>query len=121
MSDKNLASAEAYYKAMSDKDLSGMAQNVHADVRFLGPLGEMVGKEVFIEAVGQFMSLYDKISLRAKFAAGDQVMVAYDLICPEPSGVFRVAALITFKDNLIYRIELFFDARPFDRSEDEDE
>lgn len=33
--ERNVASAEAYHKAMNDKDLSGMARHLHPDVRFL--------------------------------------------------------------------------------------
>jgi hypothetical protein len=34
----------------------------------------------------------------------------------EPIGVCRAAALMTFKDGLIVRNELFFDASPFKRN-----
>jgi hypothetical protein len=43
-------------------------------------------------------------------------MLAYDLDCLAPIGVLRVAALIKFEDDLISRIELFFDARPFEQN-----
>ena len=53
--------------------------------------------------------------MRVKFAFGNQVMLAYDLNCVSPIGTIRVAALMTFEDNLISSIELFFDARAFDK------
>jgi hypothetical protein len=43
-------------------------------------------------------------------------MVVYDLDCPEPVGPFSSSALMTFENGLITKIELFYDARPFDKS-----
>jgi hypothetical protein len=40
-------------------------------------------------------------------------MVNYEADFGDPYGIVRSAALITCKDNLIARIELFFDPRPF--------
>jgi hypothetical protein len=42
-----------------------------------------------------------------------EAMLAYDGDFGDPIGICRTAALLTFKDNLIIRIELFFNARPF--------
>jgi len=35
MTRSNAASAEAYYKAMNDKDMSAMAQHLHPDVQLV--------------------------------------------------------------------------------------
>ena len=40
-------------------------------------------------------------------------MLTYDMNFAEPIGVCRAAALMTFKDGLIMRNEIFFEARPF--------
>ena len=45
MTQRNVASAEAYYKAMGDQDLAGMAQQLHPDVRLVTPMEELTGKE----------------------------------------------------------------------------
>jgi len=42
--------------------------------------------------------------------------VDYNMDFGEPIGVCRVAALMTFKDGLIVRNELFFDTRPFEKN-----
>jgi hypothetical protein len=42
-------------------------------------------------------------------------MLTYDMDFIAPVGVCRAAALMTFKDGLIIRNEIFFDARPFDK------
>jgi hypothetical protein len=52
--------------------------------------------------------------VKVSFGSEDQAMVNYDVDFGDPFGVVRTAALITRKENLIARIELFFDARPFE-------
>ena len=42
-------------------------------------------------------------------------MVENNVACPAPIGMIQTAALMTFKDGLIARIELFYDARPFEK------
>lgn len=46
-------------------------------------------------------------------------MLAYDMIVPDPIGKFRAAALMGFENNKITRIELFYDARPFEMKKDD--
>ena len=41
-------------------------------------------------------------------------MFAYDFMFPEPIGKLRAAVLMEFKDQLISKIELFYDGRPFE-------
>jgi len=46
-------------------------------------------------------------------------MLAFDLDFPPPIGNLPIAALMTFKNKLIVKIELFYDARPVDMKKDE--
>jgi hypothetical protein len=113
MTDRNVASAEAYYKAMKDKDLSGMARHLHPDVRLVTPMEELTGKEAVLGAAQRLLPLIIGIQVHAKFGSEDQAMLTYDMNFAEPVGVCRAAALMTFQDGLIMRNEIFFDARPF--------
>jgi ketosteroid isomerase-like protein len=47
MAEKNVTSAEAYYKAMNDKDAAGVARHLHPDVQFIGPMATLAGKTRF--------------------------------------------------------------------------
>lgn len=116
---KNLVLAEAYYIAMDKKDIEGIAKCLHPDVEFIGPLDQRSGKENLLEAVKGFTAFIKHIRVRAKFASGNQAMIAYDADCPEPIGIIRAAALMTFKNDLIAKIELFYDARPFEVKKNE--
>jgi hypothetical protein len=115
MTEKNVASAVAYYKAMADKDLTGMARHLHPHVHLVSPLEELTGKEAVLAAVKPFVNLIKSIKVYAKFGSEEQAMLTYDMDFAEPIGVCRAAALMTFKDALIVRNELFFDSRFFNK------
>jgi SnoaL-like protein len=115
MTEKNVASAVAYYKAMADKNLTGMARHLHPDVRLVTPMEELTGKEAVLEAAKRLLPLINSIKVHAKFGSEDQAMLTYDMDFAAPIGVCRAAALMTFKDGLIMRNEIFFDARPFNK------
>jgi hypothetical protein len=114
--DSNLAAAEAYYKAFfEDKDPDRLARHLDPEVRFIGPLADLSGRAAVIDGARRLMPQVESYQVRARFGAGDEVMLAYDLRCAPPVGLLRTAALLTFAQGLIVRIELFFDARPFGR------
>ena len=119
MSEKNLTSAVAYYQAMNNKDLSTMEKYLHPEVRLISPLADITGKEAVLNSVKQFLSIFNKLTIRAQLGSGDQVMLAYDLDCPTPIGLYRGAVLLTFREGLINCYELFFDAKPIERMKNE--
>jgi hypothetical protein len=116
MAERNVACAEAYYKAINDKDVKGVACHLHPQVQFVGPMASLAGKEPVLEAARRFMSLIHGIRVRAKFGSEHQAMLSYDADVGEPIGICRTAVLMTFRDDMIERIELFYDARPFDKN-----
>ena len=115
MNKNNVAIAEAYYTAMGEKNVVDMEQYLHPDVQFIGPLAEMRGKEAVLEAVKRLIAFFKILTIRATFGSGDQTMLAYDLDFSSPIGNCPAAALLTFQEGLILKIELFFDGRPFDK------
>ena len=114
MSEKNIASAVAYYQAINNKDLAAMEKYLHSEVRLIGPLADLKGKDAVLGSVKHLLTAFNKLTIRAQFGAGEQVMLAYDMDFPAPIGIARAAVLFTFQDSLIIRYELFFDARPFE-------
>jgi Domain of unknown function (DUF4440) len=106
---------EEYYKAIGSKNFELIKKRLHPDVQFIGPLAKMKGKEAVLEATKKFTSLFKTLNIRAKFGSKNQAMVVYDLDCPEPIGIFSSSALMTFENEFITKIELFYDARPFDK------
>ena len=113
-SDNNLKVAENYYNSMLSKDFDKIASYLHDNVHFTGPLAEMHGKEAVVSAAKNFGGILQDIQIRSRFSSGNQIMFAYDMIVPAPIGKFRAAVLMEFTDRLISKIELFYDASPFE-------
>ncbi len=118
-SDNNLKSADNYYKAMLAKDFDKMASYLHDNVHFIGPLAEMHGKDAVVSAAKNFGGILQDIQIRSRFSADNQIMFAYDMVVPTPIGQFRAAVLMEFTDRLISKIELFYDASPFEEKKSE--
>lgn len=115
----NLNLAESYYNAMLAKDFYKMASYLHDNVHFIGPLAEMHGKDAVVTAAKNFGGILQDIQIRSRFADSDQIMFAYDMVVPAPIGKFRAAVLMEFTDRLISKIELFYDASPFQEKKSE--
>lgn len=118
-SDNNLKSAENYYKAMLAKDFDKMTSYLHDNVHFIGPLADMHEKDAVVEAAKNFGGILQDIQIRSRFATHNQTMFAYDMVVSAPIGKFRAAVLMEFTDRLISKIELFYDARPFEEKKSE--
>lgn len=112
-SDRHVKLAESYYSAMLQKDFDTMASYLHKDIHFIGPLAEMHEKEAVVSAAKNLSQILVDIQIRSKFASNNQIMFAYDFMFPAPIGKLRAAVLMEFTDQLISKIELFYDGRPF--------
>ncbi len=108
-----------YYHAMLQKDFDTMASRLHPDVHFIGPLAEMHGKESVVLAAKNLSQILSNIQIRSRFTADNQIMFAYDFMFPEPIGKLRAAVLMEFTNQLISKIELFYDGRPFEEKKSE--
>jgi hypothetical protein len=110
---KNDANAKLYYRAIGEKELTTVARLVDANVRLISPMSNLEGKEASLQAARGYSGMVSSIKVRSTFATDSEAMLAYDGDFGAPIGICRTAALLSFRDNLITRIELFFDARPF--------
>lgn len=117
--EKNLQIAVSYYEAMIAGDFERMATYLHEDVHFIGPLDEMHEKDAVIRAAKGLCQTLDKIHIRSKFAQGNQIMMVYDFLFPAMNLNLRASVLMGFKNSRITKIELFYDARPFEQKKDE--
>ena len=115
----NLVIAESYYNAMFAKDFDKMASYLHDNVHFIGPLAEMHSKEAVLKAAQNFGGILQDIQIRSRFSSGNQIMFAYDMVVPAPICKFRAAVLMEFTESLISKIELFYDASPFQEKKNE--
>ena len=113
MNQNNSVLAETFYKAMAEKNIKLMEKYLHPDVQLITPMANLQGKEAYLDAVANFTAFFKTLSIRATFGDRDQAVVVYDLDCPEPIGKMPGVALMTFKNGLITRNELFHDTSPF--------
>lgn len=113
MAISNGKKAEEYYKLIGEKDVEGIKKYLDHDVEFYSPLATLKGKEAVVGATGNFMNAIASLKIRAKFDSEDQAMIVYDVDFPGMTSNFPGASLLTFRNNLIVRIELFHDASHF--------
>lgn len=111
MSNSNLNTVLAYYQAINEKKADEAAKQLHDEVQLITPLDEKHGKSEVLGALNGFCSAIESLSIRAQFAAENQVMLAYDIYFPEPVGQLRAAGLLTLEQKQIIRIELFYDGQ----------
>jgi hypothetical protein len=105
--------AEEYYKLIGEKNVDGIKKYLAHDVEFYSPLATLKGREVVLEATSNFMNAIASLRIRAKFDSGDQAMIVYNVDFPGVASNFPGASLLSFRNNLIVRIELFHDASHF--------
>ena len=119
METNNLKKAEEYYRFVGDKKVDEIKKYLHADVQLYGPLAVLKGKEAVIAATSNFMNMFKHLAIRAKFSSGDQAMIVYDVDIPGIAKDFPGASLLSFRDGLIARIELFYDGGRFIEKKEE--
>lgn len=116
---KNTAIAKAYYTAMSEKNIKVMEKYLHPDVELISPLSQLRGKEAYLEALKGFTSFFETLTIRAVFGEGDQAVVICDVECPPSIGILPTAILMTLRDELITRLELFHDTAPLHKAKND--
>lgn len=109
--------AEEYYKFVGEKNEERFQQYLHSNVELQGPLGVAKGKKAVFAATRNFSNGINALKVRAAFGNGNQVMVVHDSDIPGVSKAFSGAVLLEFVEGLIIKIELFYDASPFQKKE----
>jgi hypothetical protein len=118
MNQNNVSIAKTFYTAFGEKNVEAMEKYLHPDVHLITPLSKLQGKEVYLESAKTFMDFFKALTLRTAFGEGDQALVVYDLDCTGFIGKVPAAALMTFKEGLIIRNELFHDTSPWNQITD---
>ena len=113
MNETNITTAEAYYQGFNDNDIAAIGNCLDPAVQFIAPMGDLSGKDAVLEAAKRHLLILKNIKIREKFSSGDKVMLVYDLTFGSASAICPTAVLMQFKDKLITRLELYYDARQF--------
>jgi SnoaL-like domain len=113
MEKDNVIRAEEYYTLVGEKNAEGIKNYLDSNVEFKGPLATLKGREAVITATNNFMNMFKSLKIRAKFGAGHQAMLVYDIDIPGIAKDFPGASLLSFREGLIVKIELFYDGSRF--------
>ncbi len=105
--------ARAYYSAMGHREIQRLGSYLLPSVVLKTPFGETVGKEQVLKAVEGFAQFFTGLTIREVLGGGSQAVVIYDVDFPAPMPSCPSAALVSTQAGQIERIELFYDARPF--------
>ncbi len=119
MKTNHVERAEEYYTLVGEKNVEGIKKYLHTDVEFFGPMATLRGKEAVLEATTNYMKIFNSLTIRAKFGAKEQAMIVYDVDIPGIRKDFPGAVLLTFCDELIVKIELFYDSAAFQEKKEE--
>jgi hypothetical protein len=106
---------ERYFSAWQGKNSMALAALIHPEIHVWSPLAEFSGRKNFLTMVERLFPLLENVRLRSTWVSHLQGMATYDFVLQPPIGSIRTAALMTFDGGLICSVELFFDARPFER------
>lgn len=115
----NAKRAEEYYTFVGTKNIEGVKRYLHPNVELYGPLATLKGKEAVVQATSNYMNMITSLSIQAKFGAGDQAMIVYNVDIPGITNDFPGATLLNFRDGLIVRVQLFYDGSRFLKKKEE--
>ena len=104
-----------YLEGWKTKDANAIAACVHPEVTFTGPMSTSQGRDAFVAGAARMFPMLREHRVRSILTNRDQAMFVYDFVCIEPIGVCRTAEFVTLQDGLIGSVEIFFDARPFEK------
>ena len=105
--------AVRYIEAAGSKDYAAITPMLAPDVTFKGVAFETRGAEEFIAPFKRMAPVWVRSDIRNVFVEGDQVCVIYDFVTDTDAVSVPCIELITFRDEKITRVELFFDRVQF--------
>ncbi|CDR34204.1 nuclear transport factor 2 family protein [Criblamydia sequanensis] len=101
----------AYYRALGDKNIEKVSKYLHPDIQFTDPQETVIGKESVLKAAQGFSRIFKTLTIRAPFGSENQAMIVYEVEIPGLSKKLQAASLLSFKEGLISKIELFYDSK----------
>lgn len=103
--------AVAYYTALGEKNILEVKKYLHPDIQFTDPQETVIGKEAVLKAAQGFTSIFKTLTIREKFGGENQAMIVYEVEIPGFPKKLQAASLLSFHDELISKIELFYDSK----------
>ena len=103
--------AVAYYTALGEKNFEKVKECLHPDIQFTDPQETVMGRETVLQAAESFARVFKTLTIRAQFGSENHAMIVYEVEIPGLSKKLQAASFLGFKDDLISKIELFYDTK----------
>lgn len=100
----------AYYTALGEKNIPEVKKYLHPDIQFTDPKETVIGRDSVLKAAQGFTGVFKTLTIRAKFGGDNQAMIVYEVEIPGLQKKLQAASLLSFKEGLISKIELFYDS-----------
>lgn len=113
------STATAYIEAVGNKDFASVEAVLAPDVAFKGPFMQLNSSAEFMGALRRLAPILERNDIRYVFADEDRACIVYDFVTSTESGSIPTIEVVTFRDNKISAIELFFDRMQFAAARDE--
>lgn len=111
MKNQTVATGIAYYIALGEKNIEKVSEYLHPDIQFTDPQETVNGKETVIKAAKGFSEIFTSLRIQSHFSSENQAVVIYEVEIPGLSKKLEAASLLSFKDGLIAKIQLFYDTK----------
>ena len=105
--------AEAFLRAWTSGDMPAARALCADDMHFVGPIEEWHDPDDHLRGLAPVADVLDRLDVHLIVAAGDDVVIVYDLVTTTPVGTARIAEWSTVRDGKISAIRAHFDSHPW--------
>jgi hypothetical protein len=99
--------AGEYLAAVNARDLRAIGKTLHPDLHFVGPTGEVRGRESFLEVYNKVFAGLEKLDMTAEALSNNLIYFKYYMVPPAPLGPIHGTLKTTHADDgLIKKIEM---------------
>ena len=111
--------ARAFTEAWTSRDMDTAGGYLTDDIVFDGPLGQVNGKQTYLESLNGLTQALGVTGARVVAAFGDemQALIMYELIT-DKFGALTCAKLLTMRDSKIQSDRLTFDSYEIRKAQD---
>lgn len=107
---KYVEKTKAYYQSIKAKAFDDIGQYLHADISFNTPLISLNGKEDVLGAACGFSQELANLEIKCIAGTSNEVLMAYYVTFKGADKPIHAGAWFQFEDDLMKRIELFYNA-----------
>jgi len=106
---ETLRIAGEYIAAVNARNLQGIGKTLHPDLHFVGPAGEVHGRESFLDTYHKVFANIGKLDITAEALEDNLIYFKYYMVMPAPLGPIHGAMKTTHaEDGLIKKIEMTY-------------